>query len=678
MIIKNNTSIRILTNILAILIFTSIYSCKKTSSVRFSNNQLIDSFIQQAQDSLYNNITLSKDLLKKAMKIAPDSVMYYKAYSTYALTYSAINQYDSSLLLSHQVINFCKRQELSPRIYELLASSNNNIGVYYGQMSVPDSALYYFKEALKQYELANNTNRIPDMYINLADMYSRKGDFAMSAYYYRKALSKSDSLKITDKMGFPIYFGLGQIYMEVRDFELSDTYYRLAEKFYDNRTLAEKFTFCNNRGNFYYYKEEYDKALPWFQKAKKLVSKGDYQFYVNLCELNLGDIYLNLNKLDSVPDCLDKSYSYFSTIKNKTALYYISTIRAGLALKQKNTQLARKLLEETKDSSGVEANILSIRNKYLQKYYAQIGDFKQAYYYQAKNIAIDDSIRNDKAEKRISEIDMRYKQDTTLVNNKLVIQKQASQMKSLRYISFIWILICLIILSTFVYIFICLKKKKDLQQIKYMDKLIKLRMENIRNRVSPHFIFNIINNEISSSGENERKNLYNLATLMRKNLEISENTKVLLAEELDFVKLYIELEKRNLGEDFRIEWNIDNEIDLKEMFILPMSIQIPVENAIKHALRPKEGDKILSISLEKEQEGLNVFIRDNGAGYFPQQESQTKGTGNGLRILFQTIQLLNSKNINKISLNIQNIRKNNEDICGAEVHIFIPDKYKFE
>jgi tetratricopeptide (TPR) repeat protein len=135
------------------------------------------------------------------MKTAPDSVMYYKAYSTYALTYSAINQYDSSLLLSHQVINFCKRQELSPRIYELLASSNNNIGVYYGQMSVPDSALYYFKEALKQYELANNTNRIPDMYINLADMYSRKGDFAMSAYYYRKALSKSDSLKITDKTG---------------------------------------------------------------------------------------------------------------------------------------------------------------------------------------------------------------------------------------------------------------------------------------------------------------------------------------------------------------------------------------------------------------------------------------------------------------------------------------------
>ncbi|MBP1594217.1 MAG: putative two-component regulator sensor kinase [Bacteroidetes bacterium] len=663
MIIKNNISIRILINIFAILIFTSIYSCKKTSSVSFSNNQLIDSFIQQAQDSLYNNITLSKNLLKKAMKIAPDSIMYYKAYSTYALAYSAINQYDSSLLLSHQVINFCKRQELSPRIYDLLASSNNNIGVYYGQMSKQDSALSYFKEALKQYELANNTNRIPDMYINLADMYSRKGDFAMSTYYYRKALSKSYSLKITEKMGFPIYFGLGQIYMELRDFELSDTYFRLAEKFYSNRTLAEKFTFCNNRGNFYYYKEEYNKALPWFQKAKKLVSKGDYQFYVSLCELNLGDIYLNLNKLDSVPYCLDKSYSYFSTIKNKTALYYISTIRAGLALKQKNTQLARKLLEGTKDSLGVEANIISIRNKYLQKYYAQTGNFKQAYYYQSKNIAIDDSIRNDKAEKRISEIDLRYKQDTILVNNKLIIQKQASQMKSLRYVSFIWILVCLIGL---------------LQQIKYMDKLIKIRMENIRNRVSPHFIFNIINNEICSSNENERKNLYNLATLMRKNLEISENTKVLLAEELDFVKLYIELEKRNLGDDFRIEWNIDNGIDLNEVFILPMSVQIPVENAIKHALRPKKGDKILSINLEKEKEGINVFIRDNGAGYFPQQESQTKGTGNGLRILFQTIQLLNSKNIDKISLNIQNIRNNNEDIRGAEVHIFIPEKYKFE
>lgn len=677
MSIKNNTGLTIVINILVIILFTNLCSCRKQGKGIISESQLIDSFIQQAQDSSYNNIKFSRDLLKKVMKMAPDSPIYYKALNTYALTYAAVNQYDSSFLLSHKVINFCKRQEASPLIHELLASSNNNIGVYYGQMSVTDSALVHFKEALKQYELANKMDRIPDMYINLADAYSRKGDLAMSAFNYRKALSKSDFLQMTDKMGFPIYFGLGQIYMELRDFELSDSYYRLAEKFYKDRTLAEKFTFCNNRGNFYYYKEEYAKALPWFKKAKALVSKGDYQFYLSLCNLNLGDIYLNLNKLDSVPIYLDKSYAYFSSIKQKTALYYIATIRAGLALKQKNTQLARQLLEKTKDSTGIELNILSIRNKYLQKYYAQTGNFKQAYYYQLKDIAINDSVRNDRAEKRISEIDLRYKQDTILINKKLVIQKQAAQVKNLKLTSLIWILVSLFVVATSVFIFFYMKRKKDLQQIKYIDHLTKLRMENIRNRISPHFIFNVLNNEISSLDENKRKNLFTLVKLMRKNLEVTENVNIALAEELDFVKSYIELEKRNQGDDFHLEWEIDSQIDLEKTFILSMSIQIPVENALKHALRPKEGNKMLSINVAKEQRGVNIFIRDNGAGYFPQQASQTKGTGIGLKVLFQTIQLLNDKNINKTDLTIQNIRENGK-ICGTEVKIFVPDNYKFE
>ena len=74
-----------------------------------------------------------------------------------------------------------------------------------------------------------------------------------------------------DRMSFPIYFGLGETYMELRDFDLSDHFYRLAEKELDSRNLSEKFTFCNSRGNYYYYKEEYAKALPWFLKAREVV-----------------------------------------------------------------------------------------------------------------------------------------------------------------------------------------------------------------------------------------------------------------------------------------------------------------------------------------------------------------------------------------------------------------------
>lgn len=677
MIIKNKAHINSIIGLFVIIVFIPLCSCRKQTSAKIKNDQLIDSFIQQAQDSSYSNIPLSRDLLKKAMKMAPDSLTFYRAYSSYTLIYSIINQYDSSYIFSHKILNYCKHQPLSPDIHELSASSNNTIGIYYQAMSKPDSAINYFRRALKQYTLANKADRIPDMYINLGDAYVRKGNYAMGAYYYRKALAKSNSLHLTEKLGFPIYSGLGQIYMELRDFELSDYYFRLAEKFFNSRTLVEKFIYCNNRGNHYYYKEEYAKALPWFKKAQNLVSKGDYQFYLNLCYLNLGDIFLNLNKQDSVSYYIDKSYAYFTTQQNKTALYYIATIKAGLALKQNNILLAQKQLEATKDSTGIELNILSIRNKSLQKYYAQTKNFKQAYYYQSKNIAINDSVRSDKVDKRIAELDLRYKQDTTLINNKLVIQQQTSQMKYLKLMSFIWILVSFIVIITSVFIYFYMKRKKNLQWAKYTDQVTKLRMENIRNRISPHFIFNVLNTEMSSLEENKRKNLYTLVKLMRKNLEITEHVNITLSEELDFVKSYIELEQRNLGEDFHLDWKIDNNINLDNTSIISMIIQIPVENAIKHALRPKQGNKILCILVNEAEDGINIFIRDNGTGYFPQQTSQTKGTGTGLKVLYQTIQLLNIKNKSKILFSIQNIEKE-EGLTGTEVKIYIPNDYKFE
>ena len=92
-------------------------------------------------------------------------------------------------------------------------------------------------------------HKIPDIYINIADIYTRKGAYDQRARYFRQALFVSDSLGIMDRMSFPIYFGLGETYMELRDFDLSDHFYRLAEKELDSRNLSEKFTFCNSRGN---------------------------------------------------------------------------------------------------------------------------------------------------------------------------------------------------------------------------------------------------------------------------------------------------------------------------------------------------------------------------------------------------------------------------------------------
>lgn len=130
-------------------------------------------------------------------------------------------------------------------------------------------------------------HKIPDIYINIADIYARKGAYDQRARYFRQALFVSDSLGIMDRMSFPIYFGLGETYMELRDFDLSDHFYRLAEKELDSRNLSEKFTFCNSR-KLLLLQGRIRGGASLVLKAREVVRPTHMDFYTNVCEINLG------------------------------------------------------------------------------------------------------------------------------------------------------------------------------------------------------------------------------------------------------------------------------------------------------------------------------------------------------------------------------------------------------
>ena len=107
-----------------------------------------------------------------------------------------------------------------------------------------------------------------------------------------------------------------------------------------------------------------------------------------------------------------------------------------------------------------------------------------------------------------------------------------------------------------------------------------------------------------------------------------------------------------------------------------MFIQIPVENAIKHGLRQKEGEKRLSIFIQKEEASTIIRIQDNGGG-FSAPRSNTDNTGLGLKIITQTICLLNENNKVKLDLSIHNITTETGE-TGSEVQLIIPDNYSYQ
>lgn len=141
-------------------------------------------------------------------------------------------------------------------------------------------------------------------------------------------------------------------------------------------------------------------------------------------------------------------------------------------------------------------------------------------------------------------------------------------------------------------------------------------------------------------------NMRGLVKLMRRNLELTEQLCVTMAEELDFVNTFINLEREALGDSFILSTSIDAAIHLDQEILPSMMIQIPIENAIKHALKDKEGMKRLWIDIKKTGEEICVKVRDNGGGY--RINSANHGTGTGIKVILQTIQSLMGVDIIKV------------------------------
>ena len=159
-------------------------------------------------------------------------------------------------------------------------------------------------------------------------------------------------------------------------------------------------------------------------------------------------------------------------------------------------------------------------------------------------------------------------------------------------------------------------------------------------------------------------------------LELTEKLSVSLQDELDFVRSYINLERGRVGEDFTATVTVEEGLDASRVMIPSMIIQIPVENAIKHGLVGKDGEKELTVHVSHEKNGICITICDNGRGYLPHVTSATRGTGTGLKVLYQTIQLLNTKNkSDKIRFEITN---RNSGQTGTLVSVYIPFRFSYD
>lgn len=609
------------------------------------------------------------------MEEAKDSLVKYNYLAMTLKTYLITSQLDSAQIVIQQIHAFIERQHSSSQMADLESECFNMKGNIFARVGNMDSAEICFRKA---YELRMRGTRIevvPDILMNLADANNRLGKLDIGAAWYRRALLMCDSLHIASTKKPPIYYGLAQVYVTMRDFEQCDYYYNLAGESYDSMLPYEKYIYLNNRGTSYYYREDYQTAIKYFQKVIDLVEGyADMSFELNLGRLNLGDCYLQLNMVDLAVKYINECQLFFEEMGVSTALYYIDTQKIELALLQKDFQEARRLLSESVVPPGIDPDMVHIRNKYLQQFYEETGNYKRAYHYLQRNNQLDDSIRNERVRMRTADLTLRYQQDSTLIAHRVLLQEQKNKVLVLRQTQFVVFAVAVVSILTAVFLYLYSKKKRALLLARNHRTVSTLRLENIRNRLSPHFIFNMLNREMAERNVEEKQELSSLVKLMRRNLELAEQLCVTLAEELDFVKTYINLERRSLGPDFHSELKIEKDVQPEQIRIPSMMIQIPVENAVKHALREKEGERNLWVSVCRRGNGICIKITDNGGGYRP--DSRNRGTGTGMKVIMQTIRILNNKNKEAIDVLVHNVSLQSGEM-GCEVTFWLPDNYDY-
>jgi len=242
------------------------------------------------------------------------------------------------------------------------------------------------------------------------------------------------------------------------------------------------------------------------------------------------------------------------------------------------------------------------------------------------------------------------------------------------YIIITFLIFCLTGISC---LYLIHRKKTQATFQNQQNTIALLKMETIRNRMSHHFFFNILSG-ITGETDNDhpfKKELKTLMMLSRRSVDNTERTAIPLAEELEVVNGYISLQRWRLPDQFRYTYEIDEETNTSQL-IPAMLIQIPVENAIKHGLMPLAGEKLLCIKVENYDAGLQITIQDNGIGY-KTSANRASGQGTGLKILYQTINLLNSENVEKIEISINEATHIHDYGKGTIVEIKVPTKYSY-
>ncbi len=225
--------------------------------------------------------------------------------------------------------------------------------------------------------------------------------------------------------------------------------------------------------------------------------------------------------------------------------------------------------------------------------------------------------------------------------------------------------------------------RREVNKTKVNKLLAEYQLMGLKAQMNPHFIFNCLNSIQKYVLEHDTKQAYTymakFSKLIRFVLDISDKTFVALSDELDLVKIYVELEQLRFDKKFEFILQLEGDIEPDEIFVPSMLIQPYLENAIWHGImnlpQDKKGEVIIIV--KSVDDHIEIVISDNGIGrnkakLLSKKAHQSKGMSINQKRIEAINYLLKSQNA---TIELIDMYEENSEPSGTKVIIKLPLKY---
>jgi LytS/YehU family sensor histidine kinase len=191
--------------------------------------------------------------------------------------------------------------------------------------------------------------------------------------------------------------------------------------------------------------------------------------------------------------------------------------------------------------------------------------------------------------------------------------------------------------------------------------------------MNPHFIFNSLNSIQNFVAQNDQKEAFlylsRFGKLMRRVLDNSEEDQIPVEEEVETLRLYLQLEQLRANNFFDFEIKISDNIEADYHMVPPTLIQPMLENAIWHGVMHRQTKGLIELEFELEDDTIVCIVRDNGVGREKaktlEELNKKDHKSKGLSITRERLVLLNDRRKNQIALEILDLTDSAGKCMGA-------------